>query len=497
MAVYSTMIRDDPDSRARMRVTPEQVLNLPVHYCLASWIAGGTRAASFIGQTFPFPTADLRRVGTTPPRARSRDASARTPRRWPRPSSASPRRAAADRRRRRAGREPRRRRAATSDRRSRRRRDRRDRPAPTADRRTRRRHRRPARRRTRPTPTPSARDARAAACELDASSVHAPGTPTLAPSPVPPRRRPPGRRRRPDDADAARRPTSLRELAFIDRINEVREPQHQPPAERQLPRLYDEDYAILALLDRAGLVLPSLIGRAVLPGKEPKTVRHRLNKLYEHGLVARAAHRPPRTHQRRRPPAVAVHAHPPRPRDRPAAHAARDPPAARVARARAAPRRHAPAQPARALLGDRAAPRRRRRSPPTTGAPRATPPAATPSRRSATATSATRSPMRELDVPDGHAILDLPPFREIKPDISLELRDPEPQAHLRPARRARPHRPRPPTTTRSSSPTTPSSPAGRSPTPATGRSAPARSSSSSAATRAPRSPAPQEADRAS
>ena len=26
MAVYATMIRDDPDSRARMRVTPEQLL---------------------------------------------------------------------------------------------------------------------------------------------------------------------------------------------------------------------------------------------------------------------------------------------------------------------------------------------------------------------------------------------------------------------------------------------------------------------------------------
>ena len=32
--------------------------------------------------------------------------------------------------------------------------------------------------------------------------------------------------------------------------------------------------------------------------------------------------------------------------------------------------------------------------------------------------------MAELDVPDGHAILDLPPFREIKPDLSLELRIP-------------------------------------------------------------------------
>jgi hypothetical protein len=29
MAVYATMIRDDPDSRARLRVTPEQALNFP------------------------------------------------------------------------------------------------------------------------------------------------------------------------------------------------------------------------------------------------------------------------------------------------------------------------------------------------------------------------------------------------------------------------------------------------------------------------------------
>src|SRR5487761_1199464 len=55
MAVYSTMIRDDPDSRARLRVTPEQALNFPTYYCLASWIANGTRAPSFMGQTYPLP----------------------------------------------------------------------------------------------------------------------------------------------------------------------------------------------------------------------------------------------------------------------------------------------------------------------------------------------------------------------------------------------------------------------------------------------------------
>src|SRR4051794_11211445 len=57
MAVYASMIREDPDSRARLRVTPEQILNLPVHFCLASWIANGSRAASFVGETFPFPVS--------------------------------------------------------------------------------------------------------------------------------------------------------------------------------------------------------------------------------------------------------------------------------------------------------------------------------------------------------------------------------------------------------------------------------------------------------
>ena len=58
MAVYSTMIRDDPDSRARLRVTPEQLLNFPNYYCLASWIAHGTRAPAFTGETYPLPDMD-------------------------------------------------------------------------------------------------------------------------------------------------------------------------------------------------------------------------------------------------------------------------------------------------------------------------------------------------------------------------------------------------------------------------------------------------------
>ena len=85
MAVYSTMIRDDPDSRARLRVTPEQLLNFPNYHCLASWIAHGTRAPAFTGETYPLPD-QRRHVGRAPPRPTSR---ARRP--LPRPARIHPR----------------------------------------------------------------------------------------------------------------------------------------------------------------------------------------------------------------------------------------------------------------------------------------------------------------------------------------------------------------------------------------------------------------------
>ena len=56
-----------------------------------------------------------------------------------------------------------------------------------------------------------------------------------------------------------------------------------------LPRLYDEDYAILALLDRAGLVPRTLIGRAALPGRGANAVINRLMKLHRHSLIAQHA----------------------------------------------------------------------------------------------------------------------------------------------------------------------------------------------------------------
>jgi hypothetical protein len=429
MAVYSTMIRDDPDSRARMRVSPEQALNLPVHFCLALWIAGGSRAASFIGETFPFPSSSsdawarthlehlaekvgpypetmastLARIAPSPTelelpgvgptdgegsgRSRAHDGAdaSRRPRARPARNGTAltaRRPTASD--------------GATSD----------GDPRPAPPRRRRRVDDAPVRGgRTRPEP---------------AVELHAPASrPELAVSPV---RRVVGLRV-PDPGDAEPRgaaPPSLRELAFIDRINEVNEPTHKPPSAR-LPRLYDEDHAILALLDRAGLVLPSQIGRAVLPGKDPKTVRHRLNKLYEHGLVARAGigvrqrtsadGRLPwlytltrhglETAQQRKPPAI---------------HPQREWRALEQRRAGTLPHNlHALswAIELHRLVGDLATDYWR------------TPRYATgryPVPQIGSGHKRHPIAMGEIDVPEGHAVLDLPPFREIKPDISLELR---------------------------------------------------------------------------
>ena len=224
MAVYSTMIRDDPDSRARLRVTPEQALNFPNYYCLASWIANGTRAPSFMGQTYPLPdvgeewaeqhlAAQDERVGPYPEQLESTLAATRPQpmpsRRRPRTTATATAPAAAD--------------AGAGD----------------------------ARGRTSP---------RSRASPDRPRQARGPGRLRAAPGEGHRPRRQPGApdRRTPDTAGRPRpRPTgpspdTLRELAFLDRINEIG-PADQLDGASRLPRLYDEDYAILALLDRVGL----------------------------------------------------------------------------------------------------------------------------------------------------------------------------------------------------------------------------------------------------
>ena len=323
MAVYSTMIRDDPDSRARLRVTPEQALNFPNYYCLASWIANGTREPSFMGETYPLPdvgdkwanhhlTAQSERVGPYPEQLKSTlDAqpaielgsnsgeAAATP-----PATTSEReyiivpyeeKNAAKRLGARwdanaeswfipAG----------------------EHPEPLARWRDSNRSRTPGTdaaamgngsRHPRVTRADEAAEATVtpvhtqpspeAKREVRVDYEPPPALPNLADSPV---RRIVGRRVPGRQEPRAHRPApdSLRELAFLDRINEIG-PAGSFDGAASLPRLYDEDYGILALLDRAGLVPRTLIGRAALPGRGANAVINRLTKLHRHGLIAQHA----------------------------------------------------------------------------------------------------------------------------------------------------------------------------------------------------------------
>ena len=255
MAVYATMIRDDPDSRARLRVTPEQALNFPNYYCLASWIANGTRAPSFIGQTYPLPdvgdewaehhlAAQDERVGPYPEEAR-RSTLASHAADGPAAGATSTRGVAreylavydekdAAKRSERAGtrraelihpRERPSRRALAS------------RAVATTE--------RPPAGRTRGRSVdyepPRGRSATARALDRTAPSGRRLVGPPRRRTPVPG----PDRADRPAPDSAAR--------ARVPRPDQRDRPRRQLDGADSLPRLYDEDYAILALLDRAGL----------------------------------------------------------------------------------------------------------------------------------------------------------------------------------------------------------------------------------------------------
>ena len=480
MAVYSTMIRDDPDSRARMRVTPEQILNLPVHFCLASWIAGGTRAASFIGQTFPFPRRHLRRLGHGAPRtpaghrrplprddgldarARRRLATADAPASEPTPPQ-SPLEATV---------EPTTSRVRIVGAGSRT-------GAPTPRRRGDRVARRlgDARRRRAAAPSDgTATDVR----RDDGPRDRAPRRRTTGPDhqPRPPRRRPTrAPERRPTRRGPA--PDSLRELAFIDRINEIKAPEHEPPSDtpaaplrRRLrdPRPARPRRARAALADRPRR--PSRQGAQDRPPPPQQALRTRPRRPRRASASANA--RAPTAASRRSTPSPATASRPP--------SSARRPPCTRNASG-ARPSSAAPASLPHNLhalswaielhrvVGELATDYWR-----------------TP--RYATG----RYPVPQIG--NGH---------KRHPITAARARRPRRPRHPRPRRRSARSNPTsrsscaspasgspstcsssstspaaPPTTTTSSAPTTPSSPAGRSPTRATGRSPRARSSSSSA-----------------
>ena len=235
---------------------------------------------------------------------------------------------------------------------------------------------------------------------------------------------------------------TLRELAFLDRINEIG-PADQLDGASRLPRLYDEDYTILALLDRVGFAPATLIAprRATRP-RAPHRLRPPRQALPPRADRA-AHHRPARALIQRRQTAAAALADPPRPPGRAAARARPgDLPQARMEAHRATPRRPARARPPRARLGDRVPPHRRRaRHRPLAHAPLRHRPLPRPPSRPRTAP------------PPDHAQRDPGPRRtgdhrpraqDVHRDQARPLaRTPHrtAEAHLRPARRDRPHRP--------------------------------------------------------
>jgi hypothetical protein len=260
MAVYSTMIRDDPDSRARLRVTPEQALNFPNYYCLASWIAHGTRAPCFMGQTYPLPeigdewaqqhlAVQDERVGPYPEQLESTLATDTVPvnDKWGGSTGAASHKSPAG--------------------------DARGASMPPTN--------------EGPELTAEQSAKHVVQVDYEPRSEDAVG---LADSPVrrlvgQPRSQEAIAKAAVDDHELPLSDT-LRELTFLDRINEIAQADQLEGAS-VLPRLYDEDYAVLALLDRVGLAPPSLMGRAALPGRATRSVNDRLIKLYRHGLIAR------------------------------------------------------------------------------------------------------------------------------------------------------------------------------------------------------------------
>jgi hypothetical protein len=50
---YTDMVRDDQQARARMRITPDALMNLPNFHCACSWIVDGARVPSFVATTIP------------------------------------------------------------------------------------------------------------------------------------------------------------------------------------------------------------------------------------------------------------------------------------------------------------------------------------------------------------------------------------------------------------------------------------------------------------
>ncbi|MGA2927644.1 MAG: replication-relaxation family protein [Solirubrobacteraceae bacterium] len=288
MSVYQSSIRADVDARQYMRVTPEQYLHLPNHFCIGHMIFDGTPRVAFTGKTFPFPQPvdDTNPGGYTDLWARHHvermaercgaypeDLGVITPyadellnhdQPKPKPNrSRKPKPPAADATTPDNGNEPDTNTAAAS--------------SNGAS------SKQPSETHT-PAPDPAGDpvEGRPAA---QVTYQPPPQPPAMDDSPARRIAGQPAGKVHPAREDRVPAPESLRELALADRICEVGEPQRNPTP-GTLARMYDEDYRVLAFLDKAGLAPTALIASAVMPDRTDRTMERKLEKLYDNGLIA-------------------------------------------------------------------------------------------------------------------------------------------------------------------------------------------------------------------
>jgi hypothetical protein len=260
MSVYESRMSAQVAQRQYMRVTPEQYLHLPNHFCVGHMIVDGTPRVAFTGKTFPFPqpASDGNPGGYSERWARAHLAGM-AERCGAYPAELGVIAPYADELIAHDGGE------ANAQ------------PA------------KPARKPKKPSDRDKTSHSRRGQDRPPAAQVsHEPPPPPATVNDSPARRlagRPAGKL----TAGAPRQqpaPASVRELAVADRICEIGPPQ-RAPAPDTLPRMYSEDYRTLAFLDKAGLAPSGLIARAVMPGKSERSVEYKLEKLHANGLIAR------------------------------------------------------------------------------------------------------------------------------------------------------------------------------------------------------------------
>jgi len=269
MSVYESRMSAQVAQRQYMRVTPEQYLHLPNHFCIGHMMVDGTPRVAFTGKTFPFPqpAGEGNPDGYTDRWARQHLA------RMGERCGAYPVELGVI--------------------------------APYADqlignddgtngkqtKRGQTTKRSGGQREKNPQRKTSPRDEAHAAAPGDSddspqvSHEPPPDPPSVKDSPA---RRVAGRPSGTLQASAEQQPApaSVRELTVADRICEIGPPKRNP-IPQALPRMYAEDYQVLAFLDKAGLAPSTLIARAVMPGKTERTVEYKLEKLHANGLIAR------------------------------------------------------------------------------------------------------------------------------------------------------------------------------------------------------------------